>query len=65
MTRRGRSSRQDPDASAGDAGRAYVAMPAEIQAMLARGQLGRKSGEGYYVWGDGPASTKPSGVSGL
>ena len=23
-------------------------------------KLGRKSGEGYYVWGDGPASTKPS-----
>ena len=34
--------------SAGDAGRAYVAMPAEIQAMLARGQLGRKSGGGFY-----------------
>ena len=32
----------------GDAGRAYTAFPAVEQAMLGRGQLGRKSGGGFY-----------------
>ena len=40
-------------------------VPPSLQEKVAAGKLGRKSGEGYYVWGDGPASTKPSGVSGL
>ena len=40
-------------------------VPPSLKAKVAAGKLGRKSGEGYYVWGDGPASTKPSGVSGL
>lgn len=31
-----------------DAGRAFTHLPAAEQAMLARGQLGRKSGGGYY-----------------
>jgi 3-hydroxyacyl-CoA dehydrogenase len=33
---------------AGDPGRAYIALPAPVEAMLARGQLGRKSGGGFY-----------------
>ncbi len=33
---------------AGDAGRDYIALPAGIQAMLDGGQLGRKSGGGFY-----------------
>nr|WP_170149669.1 3-hydroxyacyl-CoA dehydrogenase family protein [Rhodoplanes roseus] len=33
---------------AGDAGRAYASLPAAEAAMLARGQLGRKSGGGFY-----------------
>ncbi len=32
----------------GDVGRDYVALPADIQAMLDAGQLGRKSGGGFY-----------------
>lgn len=31
-----------------DAGHAYVALPAEEKSMLARGQLGRKTGGGFY-----------------
>ena len=33
---------------ADDPGRAYAALPAPVQAMLERGQLGRKSGGGFY-----------------
>jgi len=33
---------------ADDPGRAYTELPAPIQAMLKRGQLGRKSGGGFY-----------------
>ena len=33
---------------AGDAGRAFAGFPAPVQAMLERGQLGRKSGGGFY-----------------
>ncbi|MGH6719506.1 MAG: 3-hydroxyacyl-CoA dehydrogenase family protein [Alphaproteobacteria bacterium] len=33
---------------AGDAGRAYLAFPAQVQAMLERGQIGRKAGAGFY-----------------
>lgn len=33
---------------AGDAGRAFAHLPAAETAMIARGQLGRKSGGGYY-----------------
>ena len=33
---------------AGDVGRAYTRLPAEEQAMLERGQLGRKTGGGFY-----------------
>lgn len=32
----------------GDAGRGYLAFPAPIQALLARGQIGRKAGAGFY-----------------
>lgn len=32
----------------GDAGRAYLAFPAPVQAMLERGQIGRKAGAGFY-----------------
>ncbi|MCP1336252.1 3-hydroxyacyl-CoA dehydrogenase family protein [Futiania mangrovi] len=32
----------------GDAGRAFTALPHAEQAMLARGQLGRKTGAGFY-----------------
>jgi len=40
-------------------------VPRALEAKVARGKLGRKSGEGFYVWGDGVASTKPTGVSGI
>ncbi|MCH8037899.1 MAG: 3-hydroxyacyl-CoA dehydrogenase, partial [Proteobacteria bacterium] len=33
---------------AGDAGRAFAGFPEPVQAMLERGQLGRKSGGGFY-----------------
>lgn len=33
---------------AGDAGRAFTGFPPKVQAMLERGQLGRKSGGGFY-----------------
>ena len=33
---------------AGDAGRAFLAFPAPVQAMLERGQIGRKAGAGFY-----------------
>ena len=33
---------------AGDAGRAFTGFPPQVQAMLERGQLGRKSGGGFY-----------------
>jgi 3-hydroxyacyl-CoA dehydrogenase len=33
---------------AGDAGRAFTGFPPQVQAMFARGQLGRKSGGGFY-----------------
>jgi len=32
----------------GDAGRAFASFPSQVQAMLERGQLGRKSGGGFY-----------------
>ena len=41
------------------------AVPPSLAAKVAAGKLGRKSGEGYYMWADGPASTKPTGLSGL
>ena len=40
-------------------------IPPSLAKKVAAGKLGRKSGEGYYLWGDGPASTKPTGLSGL
>ncbi|MCW8861169.1 MAG: 3-hydroxyacyl-CoA dehydrogenase family protein [Rhodospirillales bacterium] len=38
----------DVNLPAGDAGRAYTVFPPEEAAMLARGQLGRKTGGGFY-----------------
>jgi len=40
-------------------------MPPSLAAKVKANKLGRKNGEGYYVWGDGPASTKPTGVAAL
>ena len=39
------------------------AVPPSLATKVAENKLGRKNGEGYYVWADGPASTKPTGVS--
>lgn len=40
-------------------------IPKALEAKVAAGKFGRKSGEGFYIWGDGVNSTKPTGVSGL
>ncbi|KAJ8598442.1 hypothetical protein CTAYLR_006863 [Chrysophaeum taylorii] len=40
-------------------------VPKALEAKVAAGKLGRKSGEGFYVWGGGVASTQPTGLSGL
>ena len=40
-------------------------VPASLARKVANGKLGRKNGEGYYLWADGPASTKPTGVADL
>ena len=38
----------DANLPAGDAGRAYARLPDKVVAMLARGQIGRKAGGGFY-----------------
>ena len=40
-------------------------VPKALELKVAKGKLGRKSGEGFYHWGDGTNSTKPTGFSGL
>jgi 3-hydroxyacyl-CoA dehydrogenase/enoyl-CoA hydratase/3-hydroxybutyryl-CoA epimerase len=38
--------------------------PAWLRDKVARGELGRKSGKGFYIWKDGKADTAPTASSG-